>query len=541
MRMSRYLDAKAFCDEAAKLKAVTGRTSPAVLERLEEQRSLIPRLRLHYPDAVERRWWALAHPAEVIVGLLEPNGERWNDACALEEAHQANRFDVDPRQVAHALDDPEPRFVPFIERPAERPFVPWRDYRVAVTAGDDGPLHTNDTVVTYYSSWQLLQFAEVANMGVVSFMNLLETREWPTDADVAVAPRAMSFLPIHAMRGFAEHAPALDALVWFAEEDALGFAFATRGDHRRRMLTEDERDEIMRLRLWAAAQARSRHGVEAEQLRAATLFLCERWDHWTGEGRPLIADAYKSIAAPAVRLACLTTGMTADEYGEVLGHALGDSKPILRRVWPNWAADQRATARRILVGYRRPDALLQAAFADDLVDRFLDFIEAYGLHGFYWRMESFMRHSFKGNDHAPEGLKGDVQGMAVIVEHLASALGARRQSLYEKFKELWSGDAAVLKLLKNNAVRSVAHDKHVDLDWFEAQAALGPAEQIAADLAITYAIRGGAHRVIAEDNPLRLERMMLIMLRAAVRTFEAVVGRAGEGRGVAPQSASRDA
>ena len=136
-------------------------------------------------------------------------------------------------------------------------------------------------------------------------------------------------------------------------------------------------------------------------------------------------------------------------------------------------------------------------------------------------MESFNHHSFEGNEHSLEGLKGDVQGMAVIVEHIASALGAKKDQLRDKFKELWANDAAVLKLLKDNAVMKVGNGKGIDLDWFDARDLMDEPERAAADLAIAYAIRGGAHRTIDETNPLKLERMMLILLRAAVKTFAA--------------------
>ena len=111
--------------------------------------------------------------------------------------------------------------------------------------------------------------------------------------------------------------------------------------------------------------------------------------------------------------------------------------------------------------------------------------------------------------------------MAVVLEHIASALGATRPQLRDKFKELWISNAAVTKGLKDNAVMKVGNGTAIDLDWFEARQALGAVEQTCADLAISYAIRGGAHRVIAEENPMKLERMMLILLRAAVKTFEA--------------------
>ena len=76
MRMSRYLEPSAFLDEAKKLKAVGGYLSASVLERLEEQRSLIPRLRLRYPDPIERRWFANGHRGRKVTGPKEPNGPR---------------------------------------------------------------------------------------------------------------------------------------------------------------------------------------------------------------------------------------------------------------------------------------------------------------------------------------------------------------------------------------------------------------------------------------------------------------------------------
>jgi hypothetical protein len=522
MRMSRYLETKAFLDAAKKLKVVTNHVSDAVLERLEKQRSLIPRLRLHYPDPIERRWWAEAHEGYEVGGEHEPVRQRWDDAKALEEARQRWRGEIDPTVELHPLDDPEERFLPFIERPADLPFVAWRDYRVSINADGAAPLYTSQTVVTYYSSWQLLQLAEVVNMGVTSLMNLFAVPGWPTPEDIAAGTQSISVMPIHAMRGFAEHVAALDAMVWFAEEAMKGYQFATRSGHQRRLISEEEGAEIMRTRLWAAEQARIRHGMDDAQLLAANRFLFEQWAQWERDGRPLIANAYKAVAAEGVRLACLIGNVEVEGYRNLVGHAGGYFKPIMDVVWPSWEKEQRDDVRHVLTGFRDADALLRADFSDELVDRFLDFIEMHGLHGFYWRMQSFHQHAFEGNNYSLAGLKGDVQGIAVILEHLASALGAKKEQLRDKFKELWKNDPAVLKLLKDNAVMKVGNGKEIDLDWHVARNELDVPEQTAADLAIAYAIRGGAHRTIEETNPLKLERMMLILLRAAVRTFGTV-------------------
>ena len=273
--------------------------------------------------------------------------------------------------------------------------MPWKSYRVSIHAEGAEPLYTSATVVNYYSSWQLLQYAEVVNMGVVSFINLLAIAGWPSEGDFAAAPRAMSFKPVHAMRGFREHARTLDAIIWFAEEAHRGYCFATRDDHSR-LVSAEEEQEITRTRTWAAEQAQKRHDIGPPQLLAAIRFLCGQWADWSRERRPLIAGAYKVVAAQGVRLACLATGMTADEYRDEVGKVGGYLKPILGVIWPDWAQEQREKARNILVGFRRETALLKAEFCDELVDQFLDFIETNGLQGLYWRIEWAHRHAFKG-------------------------------------------------------------------------------------------------------------------------------------------------
>lgn len=526
MIISRYLDVATFRSEASKLKATTSSLDDKDLERLEKQGSLIPRLRLHYPDEIERRWWADSHPEEQVVGALEPDGQRWQDANDLEKGRQIwgwRWYKLDPSTTPYVLDNPEDRFRPFLENPAEKGYEPWNNFRVVVTAVDGDEIYKNDTIITYYSSWQILQFAEVVNMGIRVFMNLLKLDDWPSEEQIAAAPRSMSFLPAHAMRGFGEHAPAFDAIVWFAEEADQGYLYITRKDNGRRLLTDRERDEVERIRQWAMSETQKRHNIGPSELLAAVRFLCEQWAEWTEQGRPLIADAYKAIATRGIQLARLMTRTTLDEYRDLVGYAGGYFKPILDVMWPDWEVEQRQKAKYVLVGFRREKSLLKAEFSDELVDKFLDFIETNNLHGFYWRLESFHRHAFKGNDFSREGLKGDVQGMGVVLEHIVSTLGGSRTQLNEKFKELWANDPDVIKLLKNNEVMKIGQGKTIDLDWFEARNSLSLPEQTAADLAICYAIRGGAHRVIEESNPLKLEHMMLIMLRAAVKTFDAVM------------------
>jgi hypothetical protein len=523
--MSRYLDAQAFCDEAKKLKAGRGLLTVDVLERLEQQRSLIPKLRLRYPDPIERRWYAQAHKGTRVSGPKEPNGPRWAAATAMERARHnltGAWHLADPIQSLHPFERPDPAFQQFLQRPARRKFVPWRDCWVEIGKGAKGPRYHKQTMITYYSSWQVLLFAEVVNMGVTHFLNLEIAGMHPSPEAVAAAPGAISWEPVHAMQGFREHRSALDAIVWFAEEADRGYLHATWNGTGRRLLDDVERAEIMRTRYWSARRARQRYKVGYKGLLACTEFLCERWAHWEGEGRPLIANAYKSLLSQAVRLTCLTARLTFRELRDRLGRVGGYFKPILDVIWTDWRAEQRDDLRRILMSMNRPDAVVRASFTEDLIDRFLDFIESNNLHSLYWHMESINRHAFEGNDYSLEGLKADVQGTAIVLEHIALALGATKPQLRDKFKELWATDSAVLKGLKTNSVMKVGNGTGIDMAWHEAQQSQGPTREICADLAISYAIRGGAHRAIVEDNPLILERMSLILLRTAVRTFEMI-------------------
>jgi hypothetical protein len=78
-------------------------------------------------------------------------------------------------------------------------------------------------------------------------------------------------------------------------------------------------------------------------------------------------------------------------------------------------------------------------------------------------------------------------------------------------------------LLKNNEVKKAGEAKTIDLEWWETRNRRSLPEQTTADLAIAYAIRGGAHRAIEETDPLKLEHMIMIIIRAAVKTFEAAI------------------
>jgi len=180
MRFSRHLEIGQFLAELKELRVLAFPPNDSVLERLERQRILVPRLRLRYPDAIERRWYAMerpGYPRPRPMGPKEPNGPRWKAACALERARQkqGQKCDCDPLTESNPLDSSKKEWRQFIQFPAKRNFVSWTDFRVRVDGKRSGPLWQDRTAVTYYSTWQLLLFLECHDMGTRFFGN---TENW---------------------------------------------------------------------------------------------------------------------------------------------------------------------------------------------------------------------------------------------------------------------------------------------------------------------------------------------------------------------------
>jgi hypothetical protein len=154
----------------------------------------------------------------------------------------------------------------------------------------------------------------------------------------------------------------------------------------------------------------------------------------------------------------------------------------------------------------------------------VEFIDSENLHAFFWRLRSFEDHVFRGNRFRLDGMMNDLQGMAVVVEHVARALGGTKTQLYERFKELWR-DPDVIKLLKDNEVTSLARNDKRLQDWPALKCAInnlrsqGPAGAIAADLAMAHRIRGGVHKPLPETDGFELEKLFVGLMRATVMTF----------------------
>jgi hypothetical protein len=529
MQFSRFMTASTFLTELGKLRAFRGQYMGAgLLESLEVAGLLHPRLRIRYPDPIVRRFWQSSSPEmpRVMKQPVEPDGARWDDARKFDRAVDRNQNWIVYGLAPHPLDDPEPRFAQFIQRPALEAFVPQRDRRVDISNNVEDTLFT-DNYDDRYSTWQLLLAAEQADAGVhLRIMmdgeqRFCDVHEALDDGRLpAEAGYRINFLPMHAARDFKKHEKTLDAVVWFAEERSRALNNILKGQGGRFRLSAEQNAQYEEDSQRLGVAACDRFDVATENLVALIRYFAERWSEWTHEGRPLIAGAYKEFVGVTVRLARRCGGLSFGQLRDRVGAVGGWFKPVLDLMWPDWAQEEKERVRLTLQASlaRRTTSITEAD-----ITAFVAFLASEGLEAFFWRLNSFENHALRGNEYAIEGMKSDIQGMAVVIEHAAMALGATETQLFEKYKQLWR-DPHVLTLLRRGDVAQLARQSRLIEDWPTLKADINalrsePGGEIAADLVMAHRIRGGVHVHLPEDDHFELEALFTGLMRASLLTF----------------------
>lgn len=534
MQFHRFMRANDFVRELASLRAFRGEyMGTGLLESLEAAGLLHPRIRIRYPDAIARRFWLAMHDhMQCQLRLpLEADGERWDAAVDLDNAlhrwQSYHAYGLSP----HPLDDPEPRFAEFIQQPKNFPFERRLDRRVDVSGDAYETLFDDCNIEDYYNSWQVLFAAEVADAGVHMRINLAD-KDIARAADEALnkgrIPEGVSYsfnlMPVHAARDFAKHEKALDAVVRFAEEcgRALSMIAVQHGGGRFRLNPSESALYEQTSQDLAKASVDHFH-IDGDELVALIRFLAEYWSKWDRDGRPRIVDAYKEFLGQAVLLTRRVESLTFTDLRDRVGKVDGRFKPILDVIWPNWTEEEKERTRLTLKTAMGSDKSVGTAIADVDIEAFVNFLATEGLEAFFWRLNSFENHALRGNEFALEGMKSDVQGMAIAVEHIAVALGGTETQLYEKFKQLWR-DPGVLKILKRGDVAPLARTSKWAEDWPALKDKINalrgePGGQVAADLVMAHRIRGGVHTGLSEDDHFSLEELFIGLMRAALHTF----------------------
>jgi hypothetical protein len=538
MQFQRYMATDAFARELDSLHAFHGRkVGSGLLEYLEQQGLLSPRMRIRYPDPVARRFWLMAHEhwgPRQLRHPTEPDGPRWDAAVELDEASYRWRNSLAYGPSDNPLDDPAPRFSEFIQHPSAKTFEAWLDMRVDVSNDVETTMFDGINVETYYSTWQVLLAAEVADAGVHIRINLGDGATFRRTVEALEAGRlpdgsgpSYNFTPVHVARGFAEHQAALDAVVWFAEERwrVLSEIIKGQGGGRFRLSPAQSAQYEQETTALSAA-AVGRFTVNLDQLVAAIRFLAERWSEWKRDDRPLIADAYQAVLEKAVILARLAGDMKFAELRDRIGRVGGWFKPTLDVIWPDWAAEEKERVHLTLKASLATVGSTDVSDAD--IRAFVDFLEKEGQEAFFWRLRSFEEYALRGNEFAIEGMKSDVQGLSVVVEHIAAALGGTGTQLFQKFRQLWK-DPQVLRLLDRSDVTDLRKQYTLPTNWAAQKVAFQalraePGGEIVADLVAAHRIRASVHEALPEDDHFELEAFFVGLMRAALLTFLQVRG-----------------
>jgi hypothetical protein len=525
----RYMDAAGFARDLEKLRAFRGAyVGDGLLESLEETGLLFPRIRIRYPDPVARRFWLETHERQ-LKHAVEPDGPRWGSAVELSKRLYRWRNHTVYGVFSHPLDDLEPRFAEFIQRPSAMAFDAWQDMRVDVSNEIEPLLFDDDNFASYYSTWQLLQAAEVADAGIHFRLNLANERvarrahEAIKDGMSPADNPSFNLMPVHVVRDFVKHENALDAVVWYAEESDRALLQILKAQGGGRFRLNGEQNESYRSEANEAARTSARrHGIGVDDLVLLCRFLSERWSDWNRDGRPIIAEAYKDMLGKTVQMIRQLGEMTFEEVRDRVGNAGGWFKPILDVIWPSWTEQETDRVRLTLNASITSKNIEGLSGAD--IDAFASFLADDGrLSAFFWRLKSFEDHVFRGNEFALEGIKSDLQGMALAVEHVVAALGGTQTQLYEKFKQVWK-DPDVLGILKRGDVSPLARQERLAQNWPALKAQIDALRNeaggtIAADLVMAHRIRGGVHTILPEDDQFELEALFLTLMRAAVFTF----------------------
>ena len=529
LKLRRYLSATDFRDELKQLRAYRGSFHGDDLFDWFESTGLIsPILRLAWPEDIARRWWREGHEwAGEMRDPVAPEGKLLDAAADLNRALWRSGIRGARDDTPHPFDDPDPNWVPFLQTQEDQSFTPRSDRRFSVGNERYEVCYDRNHVQDFYSAWQVLAAVEIADMGVSFRVDMTDdaiayaAREAIRAGDTPDGPAFELFAPSRALRALRDHRAALDAAIWASEEGGIAFLRATKAHGGGRIqLSEAETEEYKTGRIAAAKAAMARYGCSVEDVLALCGFLGQQWVEWDREGRPLIAEAYKIHLAAAVRMLQLAEDMTFEDIAKWVGPAGSWTEPLLRQVWPDWAAEQR---KKVIMTLRRSlPTSGPGAVSDSELAAFAQFLEDERQDGFFLRLSSFEGHAFDGDDPSPlSGMTGDLQSIAVATEHAVRAMGGTGNQLYMMFKKLWAG-TSVEPLLKANSPLARNAAKMQDWPTLKAEiAALSDtsvAGAVAANLIMAHRLRGAVHVPVPEDDQFELERLFVQIMASAAMT-----------------------
>lgn len=538
MRIQMFLKAKDFAKEVGNLKVNFGWFTERDAETLTFTKLLFPRIRLRYPENIARRiYFENCDEEEIPVGLLEPNGTKWEIACELNNAlHKYSNYLV-YGSIPHPFTRTDGRYEEFVVQAGKLPFESKEASKIDVSSDRHLVLRDNSHLEFYYSTWQVLLAAEVMHSGLHLTLNWHSEsitaeaiRDAMSEAKLPDVPTARSISFAHALKEFKKHEVVLDAATTLREKSDIEYMLLHKTKSGRFTPTPEEHQQQLSFEIQTAKECASDFLVGADSLVDAIRYLLERWLHWNHIDRPSVCIAYEKIISISVKFAMLSL----DEKFSVIKQRIepdgAHRNSILDKIWPDWLADNKVKTMLTLRGSleKFPDV------GESNLVRFAEFIEQNGLETFFWRLSSFEDHALRGNAFWISGMRADIQGLAIVVEHVARSVihtmaGARfivKDDTLDQFKHIFRGNSAIIRMLKDNAITRPARSaKGATSDWELMRQLLsdlrsrGAESAMVADLVIARYVRGAAHYTFPDVGHREMEDIFVALMRAAFFCF----------------------
>jgi hypothetical protein len=536
--MKMYMEASEFAREVDKLKVYPNHFRESDAEKLAYVRLILARFRLRYPDNIARRiYFESRTPKATTVGVLEPDGTRWEIACELHHSlHKYDNYIVYGRSP-HPFVSNDGRFKEFVKSATDLPFETKRSLSIDVSHEAQTGIWDSSHVKFYYSSWQVLLAAETAQSGLHCMLN------WHDDAitsemmhkalkdgklpDVPIV-KSMEFA--HELKEFEKLVPVLDAVTTFGEKCDIEYFLVHKSKSGRFLQTEEESVLLHALHKRIATECAADFAVGEDNLIPLIRYLMERWLNWNRRSNELVCNAYKQQLARTIEFAKLVLNLEFSAIKEVVEVNGVHRISILDEIWPDWlVAKRKKTLATLKVSLKEFGQIDEKVLND-----FADFISDNGLESFFWQLNSFEEHALRGNNFRDSGMHSAIQGMAIVVEHVARCLtksveGASvrgKDDLLVHYKVIFKRTAAVVNMLKNNIVIGIARKKLETLeDW---KALLGHLQKlrsgdsdsaIVADLVAARCVRGAAHYKFPNAGHFEMEGLFVALMRAAFFCF----------------------
>ena len=538
MRSKMYLDTNEFAKEVDNLKVYGGSFTEMDAEKLNYTRLLKPRLRLRYPENIARRiYFETRGMGETPIGPLEPDGQQWDIAC---ELHQSLfRYDnyIAYCQTPHPFSRADNRYKGLLESAEELPFANKETFTIDVSSDKYPVLKSRSHVQHYYSSWQVPLAAEVADSGMHYCLN------WHidsvTDKMVQVAfekgkipnvPTTRSIVFAHAIKEFKKHQSVLDAATTLEEKSSIHCHLLHKYKGSRFTPTADDILLQQKFDAQTASECAKEFNISAVSLVDAIRYFLDRWLHWSRNSRPSFCAAYENLVSIAIKL---SMHFLREDYTSIKFRLESDSAhrvSILDEMWPDWLAENK---EKTLLTLREALKDFPHVIESDLV-KFAEFVSQNGLETFFWRLSSFEEHALRGNAFWTSGMSAEIQGMAVVVEHLSRRLMQLNfapklkddNDLLKQFKRIFGSNSVIVSMLKNNAVTKPAVGaKGSTSDWLLLRSHLaslrsqGKDAAIVADLLTARYVRGAVHYKFPEVEQFESSEIFVSLMRASFFCF----------------------